>query len=136
MKTYNEISVGDSATNSRTLTNQDILDFAKASGDMNPAHLDAEYAATTIFKKPIAHGMWGASLISAVLGNQLPGPGAIYVNQTLSFKQPVYVGDTITVVVTVVSKSDERKIAQLDTVATNQNGRIVIKGVATAMLLS
>src|SRR5580658_11372506 len=101
-KVFDEIMVGDSASLSRTLTIEDIELFAVMSGDINPAHLDEEYAKASMFHRLIGHGMWGAALISTVLGTQLPGPGTIYVNQTLRFKKPVAIGDTLTVKVTAI----------------------------------
>ena len=95
-RTFEEIAIGESATLQRTLRRQDIELFAVMSGDVNPAHLDEEYASSDMFHKIIAHGMWGASLISALLGTRLPGPGTIYLEQTLRFRRPVAVGDTIT----------------------------------------
>src|SRR5277367_2008781 len=100
-RTFDEIAIGDSASLVRTLSRDDIELFAVASGDVNPAHLDPVFAAGDIFHKIIAHGMWGGALISAVLGTRLPGPGAIYLGQSLRFRRPVGLGDTITVTVTV-----------------------------------
>ena len=88
-KTYDEIAVGDSAELQRTLTPKDIDLFAVMSGDVNPAHVDPEYAKTDIFHHVIAHGMWGGALISTVLGTQLPGPGTIFLSQSLDFEAPV-----------------------------------------------
>ncbi|OJW51255.1 MAG: hypothetical protein BGO67_13150 [Alphaproteobacteria bacterium 41-28] len=103
-KPFNEIEIGDSASVQHTLTMRDILLFAIMSGDVNPAHLDDEYARSDTFHKIIAHGMWGASLISTVLGTHLPGPGTIYLSQSLKFLKPVGIGDTITARVTVKEK--------------------------------
>lgn len=104
-RTFDEIKIGDRASLTRTLTKSDIELFAVMSGDVNPAHLDEEYARSDIFHKIIAHGMWGGALISTVLGTMLPGPGTIYLSQTLRFRRPVAVGDTITVAVTVTAKT-------------------------------
>ena len=103
-RTFDEIAVGDTASLTRTLTADDIQLFAAVSGDVNPAHLDPVYAETDMFHRVIAHGMWGAGLISAILGTELPGPGAIYLGQSLRFTRPVGVGDTITACVTVAQK--------------------------------
>ncbi|MBY8975885.1 bifunctional enoyl-CoA hydratase/phosphate acetyltransferase [Rhodobacteraceae bacterium NNCM2] len=128
-RTYDEISVGDSAELSRTLKPEDIHLFAVMSGDVNPAHVDAEYAETDMFHGVIAHGMWGGALISAVLGTELPGPGTIFLNQSMRFQAPVTLGDTITVRVTVTEKREKDRLA-LDCICLNQHGKAVIKGVA------
>src|SRR3954467_9447482 len=91
--TYDEIAIGRTAAISRVLTREDIELFARVSGDTNPAHLDAEYAAGTMFKGVIGHGIWSASIVSAVLGTCLPGPGTIYLGQDLKFRRPVRPGD-------------------------------------------
>lgn len=101
---FDELKIGKSAQLVRTLTIEDIELFAIMSGDVNPAHVDAEYAKNDMFHKIIAHGMWSASLLSTVLGTQLPGPGTIYLDQTLKFEHPVSLGDTITVTLEVVKK--------------------------------
>ena len=129
-KTFDEIEVGDSAEITRQLRTNDIELFAVMSGDVNPAHLDEEYAKADIFHEVIAHGMWGGALISAVLGTELPGPGTIYLNQSLSFRKPVGLGDTVTVRVTVVEKITEKKRLLLDCECINQDGETVIKGQA------
>src|SRR5262245_11200307 len=95
-QTFDEIVIGATASLTRTLTWDDIRLFAVMSGDVNPAHVDAEFAESDFFHKIIAHGMWGASLISTLLGTKLPGPGTIYLGQTLRFKRPVILGDTVT----------------------------------------
>ncbi|AOR80537.1 bifunctional enoyl-CoA hydratase/phosphate acetyltransferase [Novosphingobium resinovorum] len=128
-RTYDELRVGDTASTTRTLTTEDIQLFALVSGDVNPAHLDAEYAATDMFQRVIAHGMWGGGLISAVLGTELPGPGAIYLNQSLRFVRPVGVGDTITTSVTVREKREHGHVV-LDCRCVNQDGKDVITGEA------
>ena len=129
-KTFNEINVGDTAQITRTLKQQDIELFAIMSGDVNPAHVDAEYAKTDIFHKVIAQGMWGGALISAVLGTELPGPGTIYINQSLHFSRPVGLGDTVTVRVTVREKRAGKNRVILDCVCSNQSGDTVIEGEA------
>jgi phosphate acetyltransferase len=127
---YDEIRVGDCAHLQRTLTNEDIELFAAMSGDTNPAHLDADYAQHTPFHSVIAHGMWGGALISAVLGTQFPGPGTIYLSQSLQFERPVRVGDTLDVQVTVREKVDDKHHVRLDCRCTDQQGREVIAGTA------
>ncbi|SFA69011.1 phosphate acetyltransferase [Poseidonocella pacifica] len=129
-KTFDEIHVGDSAELTRTLTTQDIELFAVMSGDVNPAHIDEEFAKSDIFHKVIAHGMWGGALVSAVLGTELPGPGTIYLNQNLSFRRPVGLGDTVTVRVTVNGKEDAHHHVTLDCLCLNQSGETVIEGQA------
>lgn len=129
-KTFDEIEVGDSASVEHTLTQKDIQLFAVMSGDVNPAHLDEEYARSDLFHKIIAHGMWGGSLISTVLGTQLPGPGTIYVHQDFDFLRPVGIGDTITARVTVTKKDDKKKRLTLACVCLNQDGKEVITGTA------
>jgi len=129
-KTFAEIKVGDSATLVRTLTRDDINLFAAMSGDVNPAHVDEEYARSDMFHKIIAHGMWGGSLISTLLGTKLPGPGTIYLGQTFKFTRPVTLGDTITVSVTAAAKDEERHRVTFDCRCTNQKGEMVISGSA------
>jgi phosphate acetyltransferase len=132
-RTYDQIRVGDTAYLERTVTENDIELFALVSGDVNPAHLDAEFAAKDIFGKPVAHGMWTASLVSAVLGTTLPGPGCIYLGQTIAFTKPVFPGDTVTATVTVLEKQDKKRLVRLETVCTNQDGETVLKGEATVI---
>lgn len=124
-------SIGTQATLSRTITEDDILLFALVSGDHNPIHLDAEYAERSLFGKRIAHGFLIGSLISAVLGNALPGPGSIYLGQTLKFLAPIHIGDTVTVTVKVVALREEKRIVTLHTECTNQHGTLVLSGEAT-----
>jgi phosphotransacetylase/acyl dehydratase len=128
-----EIAVGDFAEIVRTLTAQDIDAFAIVSGDVNPAHVDQEFAEADIFHKVIAHGMWGGALISNVLGTKLPGPGTIYLNQSLKFLKPVGIGDTVTVRVTVAEKDEERKRVTLDCLCTNGDDKPVISGQAVVI---
>ena len=129
-RTFDEILPGETASLTRTLSREDIELFAVMSGDVNPAHVDEEYAHSDMFHKIIAHGMWGASLLSALMGTRLPGPGAIYLEQTLRFRHPVMVGDTITVSVTAAEKDPERKRVTLDCRCVNQRGEVVIDGTA------
>ena len=132
-RTFAELQVGDSASLARTLTYKDIELFAIMSGDVNPAHVDEQFAKSDMFHRIIAHGMWGGALISTVLGTQLPGPGAIYLGQSLKFRRPVSLGDTITVTVRVASKSEEKSRVILDCQATNQKGETVISGTAEVL---
>ncbi|PJB69305.1 MAG: enoyl-CoA hydratase [Alphaproteobacteria bacterium CG_4_9_14_3_um_filter_47_13] len=129
-KTFDEIDIGDTASVEQMLTQKDIQLFAVMSGDVNPAHLDEEYARSDMFHEIIAHGMWGGSLISTVLGTRLPGPGTIYLGQTFRFLKPVAIGDMITARVTVKEKDEKRKRLILTCVCLNQNGKEVITGEA------
>lgn len=128
--TFDEIEIGRSATLSRTLSQNDISLFAAMSGDVNPAHMDEEFAKGDLFHKVIAHGMWGGALVSAVLGTELPGPGTIYIGQSLRFIRPVYLGDTVTVRITVTGKQQAKHHVTLDCKVTNQNEIVVIEGSA------
>ena len=132
-KTFDEIKIGDSASLQRTLTNEDIQLFAIMSGDVNPAHVDAQYAKDDIFHHVIAHGLWGGSLISTLLGTQLPGPGTIYISQTFNFLRPVAVGDTITAKVKIIGKNQENHRVTLDCECINQNDKPVITGQAVIL---
>ncbi len=131
--TFDEIAPGDTASIVRVAGRDDIALFAAVSGDVNPAHLDAAFAATDQFGHIVAHGMWTAALISAVLGTKLPGPGTIYLGQSLRFVKPVTPGDTITATVTVKEKQEHKHLIVLDTVCTNQRGDAVLEGSATVM---
>jgi len=129
-RTFDEIAVGDSASIERTLTASDIELFAVVSGDVNPSHLDPVYAKTDLFHRVVAHGMWGGGLISAVLGTKLPGPGTIYLSQSLRFHAPIGIGDTITTSVTAREKKTEQYGVVFDCRCVNQAGLAVISGVA------
>lgn len=132
-KTMEDLKVGDFAEFAKTITEGDVYLFAGVTGDMNPAHINAQEAARGMFKERIAHGMLGAGLISAVLGTQLPGPGSIYMSQTLKFLAPVKFGDTVTARAEVIDKNLERKRVTLKTTCTNQDGKTVIDGEAVIM---
>ena len=125
-----EIAVGQSASYSKTLTEQDVILFAACSGDLNPVHLDKDFAATTPFGEPIGHGMWTGALVSAAIAMRLPGPGSVYRSQTLNFKHPVKIGDTVTVTLTVSEIKERVKLVTLDCEAHNQDGKLIAKGVA------
>jgi phosphotransacetylase/acyl dehydratase len=131
--TFDEIKVGDGAHLIRTLMAEDIQLFAAMSGDVNPAHVDADYAKSTQFHGIIAHGMWGGALISTALGTEYPGPGSIYLGQSLKFLKPVHVGDTLEVKVTVSAKDDHNHHVTLDCLCTNQHGDAVITGSALVL---
>ena len=132
-RTYDEIAIGESAEITREVGQADIELFAVVSGDVNPAHLDADYAAGTRFKGVIMHGMWGGAVISALLGTRLPGPGTIYLSQSLAFKRPVSLGDVITTTITAKAKRDDKKLVTFDCVAVNQRGEKVIEGEAVVL---
>ena len=132
-KPFDEIKLGDEANLSKTLSRQDIELFAIMSGDMNPEHLDAEYAKIEKPHEIIAHGMWGGSLISALLGTKLPGPGTLYLKQTLNFLKPVALGDTIRIKVKVIDKQKKNNIVTLDCKCINQDGEEVISGEAVVV---
>ena len=129
-KTISEISVGDSAEFSKTISEADIYMFAGITGDLNPFHVNEEYAKKTFFKGRIAHGMLLAGFISTVVGCYLPGPGSIYVKQDLKFLAPARIGDTITAKVTVTEVEEEKNRIILETTCTNQNGEKVLDGEA------
>lgn len=132
-KTISEINLGDKSSYSRTVSEADVVLFGGVSGDLNPAHFNEEYAKETMFKGRIAHGMLSSSYISTVLGMQLPGPGTIYLSQDLKFTAPVRFGDTITATVEVIEKVEDKNRIVLETVCTNQNGQVVVKGKAVVM---
>lgn len=126
---YNNIKVGDFASVEKVITKEDVFDFARISLDTNPVHLDPEYGKNSLFKDNIVHGMLVASLISAAIGNELPGNGTIYMSQELKFVKPVYFGDNCKAVVKVIEKKDEKNIIILETIV-YANDDIVIKGQA------
>jgi 3-hydroxybutyryl-CoA dehydratase len=130
IKTIEDIHVGDKAEFSKTVSESDIYQYAGVTGDFNPAHINEHYAAGTFFKTRIAHGMLSAGFISNVLGNQLPGPGAVYIRQSLNFLAPVRIGDTITATVEVTGVLIEKNRITLSTRCVNQDGTVVIDGEA------
>jgi len=131
--TIKEMTVGQSASFTKTVTEADVVLFGGVSGDLNPAHFNEEYAKGTIFKGRIAHGMLGASFISTVLGMHLPGPGSIYMKQDLRFLAPVYFNDTVTATCTVKEVIEEKNRVILDCKVVNQKGVEVIAGEAMVM---
>ncbi|MCK5550414.1 MAG: MaoC family dehydratase [Hyphomicrobiaceae bacterium] len=130
---FEDLSVGQEASLSNTVSGANIVAFAEISGDRNPVHLDADYAATTMFKERIAHGMLSAAYISAVFGMKLPGPGAIYMSQTLKFKAPVKIGDTVVTTVKVAELMPEKRRARFECVCT-VNDKPVVEGEAMLMV--
>ena len=127
-KNIDQIKVGDTAEFAKTITETDIYLYAGITGDFNPAHVNEVYAKNTFFKTRIAHGMLTAGLISAIIANQLPGPGTIYLKQDLSFLAPVHIGDTITGKVEIMELIPEKNRVRLKTTCSNQDGVIVISG--------
>lgn len=125
-----ELSIGQKASISKTISEQDVFQFADLVKDHNPVHIDKEFAKNSIFGEKIVHGMFGSSLISAVLGTKLPGPGAIYLSQTLQFLAPVFIGDTITAEVEVIKIRNDKPIITLKTSCLNQNEDMVLVGEA------
>lgn len=125
---FEEIALGQRAELRKTLSQQDIALFSAMSGDVNPAHLDQDYASKTPFKTVIAHGMWSSSFISTLLGTILPGPGTIYLSQSLRFKRPVILGDQITVSIEVIRRDEEKKRIAFANTITNQRGEVVVIG--------
>jgi 3-hydroxybutyryl-CoA dehydratase len=130
---FEDLSVGQEASLSNAVTEDIIKAFAEISGDRNPVHIDADYAAKTIFKERIAHGMLAAAYISAVFGTKLPGPGAIYISQALSFKAPVKIGDTVVTTVKVAELVPEKRRAKFACVCA-VNGKPVVEGEAMLMV--
>ena len=130
----NDFRVGERATFTKTVTEADVTTFAGLIGDFNPLHVDAEYARKSRFGRRVAHGMFTGGLISAVLGNKLPGPGSIYLNQQIEFLAPVYIGDTITAVAEITSWRPEKRIITLKTDAYNQDEAQVVTGKAVLLV--
>ncbi len=126
---YGDLNIGDTARLSKKLTVDVLQGFAKVTGDNNPVHLVDDYAKSTIFKQKIGHGLWSASLISAVLGTKLPGPGTIYIEQSLQFLKPVFVSDVVTAKLEVIEKLEGARVV-FDCNVINQKGEIVLKGIA------
>lgn len=126
--------VGQRATITRTITAAMVEEYAHLVGDKNPVHLDDAYAATTRFGKRIAHGMLIAGLISATLASELPGPGCVYLGQNLKFKAPIFLDDTITVMVEVRAVREDKPIVTLATTCTNQSDAVVIEGEAVLLV--
>lgn len=130
---FADLKVGMTDSVTKIITGEDIDKFADISLDRNPVHLDEEYAAKTMFKKRISHGILVSGLISAVLGTKLPGEGAIYMGQELKFMAPVYIGDKITATIEIVELVAEKNRVICSTICTNQDGKQVIVGKATLL---
>jgi len=129
-KTIKELKIGDRAEFSKTISESDVYLYAGVTGDLNPAHINEAYAKNTFFKTRIAHGMLSAGLISTVLGNELPGPGSVYVRQELNFLAPVHMGDTVTAQAEVIEILSEKNRVKLKTTCINQKGITVLDGEA------
>jgi 3-hydroxybutyryl-CoA dehydratase len=132
-KSIGELKIGDSAQIVKTITEEDIELFARATGDFNPVHLDATYAEKTMFKGRIAHGLLSVGFFSTLLGNILPGHGTIYLSQDVKFLAPVRIGDTITAKVDVLELIPEKNRARFRTSCVNQDGKLVVDGIAWSM---
>ena len=129
-KTLEELKVGDTERFSKTVSESDVYLFAGVTGDLNPAHVNEDFAKDTFFKTRIAHGMLSAGFISAVIGTRLPGPGTIYMRQELKFTAPVRIGDTVTAIVEVIEIVAEKKQVRLKTCCVNQDNTTVVDGEA------
>lgn len=129
-KTIKELKVGERAEFTKTISESDVYLYAGVTGDLNPAHINEEYAKKTFFKTRIAHGLLSAGLISTVLGNELPGPGSVYIRQELNFLAPVHMGDTVTARAEVIEILSEENRVKLKTSCINQNGVTVLDGEA------
>ncbi|MEZ5939364.1 MAG: MaoC family dehydratase [Hyphomonadaceae bacterium] len=134
-KTFEELAIGMTVSIEHSVSEQDVKDFARVSGDHNPLHLDEEYAKTTIFGGRIAHGALAASYISAILGNDLPGPGTIFTDLELSFRRPVRIGDTVIATAEVIEMIPRGNRVTLD-VKCEVGGKVVVKGKARVMVPS
>ena len=130
---FDEISIGDKAKFTKTVSAKDVESFAEITGDRNPVHLDEEFAANSMFKRRIVHGMLSASLISTVLGTDLPGANTIYMSQEVKFLAPVFLGDTLTAVIKVIEKKEDKRTLTFHTVVKNQDGKTVVDGQAKVM---
>ena len=130
---FEDIEIGEKASLSKTFTESDVQAFAEITGDFNPIHIDEEFAKKSIFKERVVHGILTVGLISNVLGNVLPGPNTIYLSQEAKFLAPVKIGDTLTAECEVIEKRKEKKILKMKTIVQNQDGKVVIEGIATVL---
>lgn len=133
MKTEMLLKAGMTASYEKVITEEDIHAFAEISGDFNPIHIDEEYAKQSVFKRRISHGMILGGFISNVIANKLPGPGSIYLNQTFTFEQPAFIGDTIIAFVEIISIREDKGIYMLSTICKNQNDEVLLTGEAVVM---
>lgn len=129
------VAVGQQFSTSREVTDELVRRFAEVSGDYNPIHLDEEFAKTTRFGRRIAHGMLSGAFISAVLGNEFKDMKIVYLSQTMKFTAPVFIGDTVTATATITAIREDKNIVTLETVCTNQNGDILVKGESAVMIM-
>ena len=125
-----DLFIGQSCEMSKTFTEQDVLTFSVLSLDTNPIHLDEKYSESTIFKRRIVHGFLSSSLISAIIGTKMPGPGSIYLHQEMNYKKPVFIGDLVKAVVTVTDINREKSIVYLQTNCYNSNNELTVEGKA------
>ncbi len=132
---YEDIRIGQHAEYVRTVTSEDIEMFGQVSGDYNPLHFNEDWAKTTMFKGRIAHGILTATYVSTVIGMKLPGPGTIYISQSMKFRRPVRIGDKITARVEVIHKNDEKEFLTLKTVCLNQEDKVVLDGEAVVTMM-
>jgi len=130
-----DLKIGDSFSTSRKVTDELVRKFAEVSGDYNPIHLDEEFAKTTRFGRRIAHGMLSGAFISAVLGYEFKERKIVYLSQTMKFTAPVYLEDTVTATATVAAIREDKGIVILETICTNQDGEVLVKGEAAVMIL-
>lgn len=129
-KMIDQLNIGDSAEFGKTISESDVYLYAGITGDMNPVHINEAYAKTTFVKTRICHGMLSAGLFSTILGNSLPGPGTLYLRQEVDFIAPVKIGDTLTARVEVIEKDIEKNRVRMRTSCSNQDGVIVMDGIA------
>ena len=134
MPAVSEFQIGQKSSLTKKITEEDVNGFAKVTGDENPIHLDEEYAKKTIFGRRVAHGILQAGLISAVLGMKLPGPGSIYREQTLTFRKPAFLGDTLTATVEIVEIKEKIGLLVLKTTVVNQEGILLVDGLAKGLV--
>ena len=130
-----KFKIGDTESISKTFTREDVIKFSEISLDINPIHLDEEYARNTVFGKNIVHGLLVSSLFSAIIANKLPGPGSIYLTQELNFKKPVFHNELVTAKVEIIDIRQDKPIIKLMTTAYNQNNELVIEGYAVVKVL-
>lgn len=132
-RSFSDIEIGETAIYQRKVTNKDILDFATLTEDVNPIHIDEEFAATTVFKERIAHGILTVGFISTLIGTILPGKNVIYLSQNSNFTGPVRIGDELKVIGEVIKKREDKHIITIQTNVYNQYGKLILDGTAVVM---